>query len=243
MSIIKHRGVDYDERNATSLLSNKVVISWSGGLDSTLLIPFLIEKYKTTLYPVFLIREQHNLEQEKKSVEHYSSVFQERYGAYFNEPFIITVPIPAKELRQFPQQFSHKLRNSDIIKSVVRYALYKNISVISIGSLRSDEAWGDSSVNYWALKTYEVREGVSSNDFWVLAPFQEENLDKIGIVNWHQTSLRWLDLSKTWSCYKAGMKHCGECEACEIRKNAFTFAKASDPTEYDQVSSEDMRDP
>ena len=42
----------------------------------------------------------------------------------------------------------------------------------------------------------------------------------------------------TWSCYSNGIKvdrdylHCGRCESCINRKNAFTSAQIEDKTQY-----------
>lgn len=36
----------------------------------------------------------------------------------------------------------------------------------------------------------------------------------------------------TWSCYKGGAVHCGTCGTCVERKEAFSLAKVTDPTEY-----------
>jgi 7-cyano-7-deazaguanine synthase len=36
----------------------------------------------------------------------------------------------------------------------------------------------------------------------------------------------------TWSCYREGEVHCGECEACQHRRFGFSEAGVVDPTEY-----------
>jgi 7-cyano-7-deazaguanine synthase len=39
----------------------------------------------------------------------------------------------------------------------------------------------------------------------------------------------------TWSCYKGGARHCGQCGTCTERREAFALAGVDDPTEYDHV--------
>jgi 7-cyano-7-deazaguanine synthase len=41
-------------------------------------------------------------------------------------------------------------------------------------------------------------------------------------------------LGMTYSCYKGGEKHCGECGTDVERKEAFQLAGVTDPTEYEQ---------
>lgn len=36
----------------------------------------------------------------------------------------------------------------------------------------------------------------------------------------------------TWSCYGAGVAHCGACSSCRSRRNAFVNAGVTDPTSY-----------
>jgi len=40
---------------------------------------------------------------------------------------------------------------------------------------------------------------------------------------------------KTWSCYKGGQIHCGVCGTCVERREAFELAGVADPTIYDNV--------
>lgn len=39
-------------------------------------------------------------------------------------------------------------------------------------------------------------------------------------------------MSATWSCYEGGAMHCGRCGTCVERKEAFALANVSDPTAY-----------
>lgn len=40
---------------------------------------------------------------------------------------------------------------------------------------------------------------------------------------------------QTWSCYKGGQVHCGECGTCVERREAFQLAGVTDSTIYDNV--------
>ena len=41
-----------------------------------------------------------------------------------------------------------------------------------------------------------------------------------------------VDFSRTWSCYKGGVIHCGTCGTCVERREAFMQAQLADPTVY-----------
>ena len=41
-----------------------------------------------------------------------------------------------------------------------------------------------------------------------------------------------VDFSQTWTCYKGGEIHCGECGTCVERREAFLVADVPDPTVY-----------
>ena len=62
----------------------------------------------------------------------------------------------------------------------------------------------------------------------VLSPFI--TMTKAGIAQrGHELGV---DFLKTWSCYKGGEVHCGECGTCVERREAFLVAGIPDPTSY-----------
>jgi 7-cyano-7-deazaguanine synthase len=44
-----------------------------------------------------------------------------------------------------------------------------------------------------------------------------------------------VDFARTWSCYKGGAVHCGQCGTCVERREAFTLAARPDPTNYESM--------
>ena len=42
-----------------------------------------------------------------------------------------------------------------------------------------------------------------------------------------------VDYARTWSCYKGGAVHCGQCGTCVERREAFLLAGVTDPTIYE----------
>lgn len=43
-----------------------------------------------------------------------------------------------------------------------------------------------------------------------------------------------IDYSKTWSCYRGGVIHCGTCGTCVERKEAMQYAGIKDKTKYEE---------
>jgi 7-cyano-7-deazaguanine synthase len=65
----------------------------------------------------------------------------------------------------------------------------------------------------------------------VWTPFIHVPKDEIVTIG-ETLGVPWED---TWSCYKGGEVHCGACGTCFERREAFTLAGVSDPTQYDQT--------
>lgn len=116
----------------------------------------------------------------------------------------------------------------------------------------------------WAisLKFDQVAFGAHSGDHAIYpdcrAEFAEAMDRAIGLADWHQMRLvrpfvsltkanivsRGAELgvpfAKTWSCYKGGASHCGQCGTCIERREAFYLAGVDDPTPYDKSAPATM---
>jgi 7-cyano-7-deazaguanine synthase len=113
----------------------------------------------------------------------------------------------------------------------------KKIEVIFVGSNMGDMR-SDNSPEYWKKKTEEVNEGLIEfgQKLQIKALFQELGWDKKDMVTWFNEYN--IPIHKSWSCWfvkkdeKGTPKHCGECEPCERRKEAYKLAGVEDLTGY-----------
>jgi len=73
-----------------------------------------------------------------------------------------------------------------------------------------------------------ANEGFLPEGFEILAPF----------LTWTKADIVRLGaqlgvpFSDTWSCYRGGSVHCGQCGTCTERREAFALAGVADPTDY-----------
>ena len=67
-----------------NMFSERVVVLWSGGIDSTGLIKILLKEYSCKVYPIFVKRGQSNEKFEEEAVSQYSKIFSGNNN--FKEP-------------------------------------------------------------------------------------------------------------------------------------------------------------
>lgn len=127
--------------------NKKVIIVWSGGLDSTALIAMMMIDYNCDAYPLFINRGQGNYPFEKRAVDHYDNIFTQQFMLKYHRYWEIEVPIPPKAFRnRLPRDYSYILRVSNIINQAVRYALCLGSDIILIGSVPSDKRGGRDDI-------------------------------------------------------------------------------------------------
>ncbi|QQS44424.1 7-cyano-7-deazaguanine synthase [Candidatus Roizmanbacteria bacterium] len=233
-----------------------VILTVSGGLDSTILWGMLLEEYQMQVYPVFFRRGHKRIQREENAVRFFSQFFQKKYAKLFQTVQYLDVPMPPKEIRWKITEHSQEVVSSDtnqrkglplysglLALNAAEYALFlqeeKNVSIRTIFS-----AFVTSDGESLKYETLTAMRSVMQN-LCILT----------GDMNWQYTSLalekelgffwdkdiliRWATekgypLEKMFSCispinYKI---HCGRCYFCQYRKQSFLRAGISDPTEY-----------
>lgn len=215
-------------------LKDNVVVTWSGGPDSTGLIRLLLENSSCNIYPIFIYRHQRNYKFEKKSVTYYEKFFlnDETFKNRFNKVLEVEIISPPDKIREFKDGSEYALRNSDILNQGVRLALHRKINTVLLATFENENLHGDGSKKYLAAKTIEVREGTSNNQLVICSPFHfQPKFPKTKTELFQKCKELNFDLTKTRSCYGAEQLHCGTCEGCTNRHIAF-METDSDHTEY-----------
>lgn len=211
----------------------KCIIIWSGGIDSTVKIALLIEKFDYEVFPLFIRRGQKNLKEEEVSVNFFSDLFKEKYSGKFHETFFLEHEIPPKQLKKLHKD-AHIMRNSDIINDGIRYAAINNIKIVFTGSNTTDTA-SDSQEEFYRIKTQEARHVLQDNKWYISSKYFQLVWGKKEIIKWGFDNN--IPVYRTWSCWEPVKRdsetlHCGTCEACKVRQIAFLQGGVKDDTKY-----------
>lgn len=128
----------------------------------------------------------------------------------------------------FSQPIIVPFRNAIFLSIAVAYAVSIGASKIFYGAQGSDEPfYPDCRKEFYKSFETAARLG-TGKEIFIEAPFS--NIPKSAIIK--LGSELSVPFHLTWSCYLNGPKHCGKCESCVNRKNAFKDAGISDPIEY-----------
>ena len=128
----------------------------------------------------------------------------------------------------FSQPIIVPFRNAIFLSVAVSFAVSIDATKIFYGAQGSDEPfYPDCRKEFYKSFEIAAKFGTGHN-ISIEAPFHDmpkSAMIKIG-------SKLGVPFELTWSCYLNGLKHCGKCESCVNRKNAFMEAGVADPAEY-----------
>ena len=127
----------------------------------------------------------------------------------------------------FSQPIIVPFRNAIFLSVAVAYAISINSKYIFYGAQGSDaQHYPDCRKEFYNSFEQTARLG-TNEELEIEAPFS--NVPKSETIKLG-TKLG-VPFHLTWSCYLNLPKHCGKCESCINRKNAFNQSGLTDPTE------------
>lgn len=123
-------------------------------------------------------------------------------------------------------------RNAIMLSMAFGVAVANGFDAISFGAHSGDHTiYPDCRMGFIHRMEEALNSGVWTKQgrrIEILAPFL--TLSKTDIVRLGDNlNVPW---AATWTCYEGGDRHCGLCGACQERKEAFSDAGVTDPTEY-----------
>ena len=135
--------------------------------------------------------------------------------------------IPLTE--EFSSPIIVPFRNAIFLSAAVAYAVTVGASHIFYGAHGSDEPnYPDCRREFYEAFEKAARLGTET-DLTITAPFNGYKKSEL----LKEAVKMGVPLELTWSCYRDGEKHCGQCESCVNRKKAFNEAGLEDPTRYE----------
>jgi len=210
----------------------KNIILLSGGLDSTLLLYYLLrDKEKTDIIAVFFDYGQKSLVKEQQAAKtitkktgvklisiNLTDVFRRSQSSLLkhNKKLVTEIKKYGKHTRFISKNTEVEFRNGVFLSNAISLAmqLYQNEKVtVYYGATKGRENYKDCSVIF--NEYYKLLAKYASNDFVdVQAPFMCMGKDEVVRI---AKGLN-VPIGQTWSCYGGKEKPCGICPACLDRK-------------------------
>ena len=220
----------------------KAVVVFSGGVDSICTCAFLKPKYQ--LYGISFSygqRANQEINMAKKFAKIVGLKEHKIVDISFMKQLYGKTNVLTDSKRKIPNQFEYSIvvpiRNAVFLSIASAWAYTLNASLVAYGAHTGDTHYPDCRPGFSkklqsAFNEGEI-DGIKSGirekiEIW--SPYKEglskSDLLKIGYKKYGDS------IFKTWSCYVNKKYHCGECESCNNRKNAFIKAKINDKTKY-----------
>ena len=220
----------------------KAVVVFSGGVDSVCTCAFLKPKYQ--LYGISFSygqRANQEINMAKKFAKIVGLKEHKIVDISFMKELYGKTNVLTDQKRKIPKKFEYSIvvpiRNAVFLSIASAWAYTLNASLVAYGAHTGDTHYPDcrpsfSSKLQSAFNQGEV-DGIKSGirkEIEIWSPYKgglsKSALLKIGYEKFGDS------IFKTWSCYVNKKYHCGECESCNNRKNAFNKAKIQDKTKY-----------
>lgn len=219
-----------------------VIFLISGGLDSTIGVAQVIEKYNCIVHPLFVKRHSKNMCYEFSAITKIYKLMKKIYPNNLKEVEVIDIEIPPKKFKKGLKKerldtTGHVLRNVSLSSVAAQYAVFLNdnfgldIKTIFLGSI-GDDSFPHNKLEAFRLMTLMLCWDLNDYRWQVISPFIDPLFQEI--PNNKRDNIKWaiekgLPLDQTRTCTLFGESACGTCSDCLKRKYAFENAGSTDP--------------
>jgi 7-cyano-7-deazaguanine synthase in queuosine biosynthesis len=211
-----------------------VLVLFSGGMDSCVLIDFLIRNWKCKVILLYFRRGSKNEIWEQQAVDYFFDFYKQRFSENMISCIKIDLQIPLRQNKEFFNRTRQKffglpLRNTTMWTNAFTQAVFMSgkynatIRTLIVGSIKEDETSPESGILSILSGSLHYCICMGVWYYQILAPYLDGSLGKVhtkfDIVEYaHQYQI---PIAKSRSCFEATQEPCGKCLACENRNQAF----------------------
>ena len=218
-------------------MSNKVVVIYSGGMDSFTVLNRAIQDGKEVFALSFDYGQRHVKELKYAAkvckglnVAHkvidISAINQLLAGSSLTDD--IDIPEGHYEAENMKSTVVPN-RNMILLSLAVGYAVSVEASQVYYGAHSGDHAIYPDCRPEFVMKMNDVCQIANYEAVEIFSPYL--NVNKTAILT--DGIAMGLDYSNTWTCYNGREKACGKCGACQERLEAFADNNIIDPVPYE----------
>lgn len=214
-----------------------VVVLCSGGMDSVTALYWARAHHRVQAAVSFDYGAKHNSREIPFAAEH-AALFGLRHEVinlpFVNELFTSNLLVSGGDIPDGHYEAANMkqtvvpFRNAIMLSIATGYAESRGAAGLVIAAHGGDHAiYPDCREDFMQAMADTMRLGTYAN-IALQRPFIA--MTKGGIAA--EGARLGVDFAKTWSCYKGGARHCGQCGTCVERREAFALAGLADPTAY-----------
>lgn len=221
---------------------NEDVISLcSGGLDSVVMISYVIETFNSTVHPLFIKRGAKAEKHEEASFDFFTDFYRSRFREKIGRSFKLSAEVPLLCIKsEFPKEnalvIGHPMRNSTMENLAVSYAValegkYRiHARTILVGSVEEDGDEPENGLLSLRAQTLNTCIQMGSWEWQITSPFTDnylgKRMSKADLIRY--ASEKGIPLEKTRTCFSSEELADRTCFACVKRMKAFKKAGMED---------------
>jgi 7-cyano-7-deazaguanine synthase len=218
-------------------MTNKVVVIYSGGMDSFTVLNRALQDGKEVYALTFDYGQRHVKEIEYASnvckslkVNHkvidISAINQLLAGSSLTDD--IDIPEGHYEAESMKSTVVPN-RNMILLSLAVGYAVSTGASQVYYGAHSGDHAIYPDCRPEFVMKMNDVCKIANYESVEIFSPYLSVTKSDI-LTDGLKMNLKY---DQTWTCYNGREKACGQCGACQERLEAFSDNNVTDPIEYE----------